>query len=78
MIVAGEILRPPQRFSVRLLGIAKLSRRQHARAELQFSPENGAAQYRFGPAFLQPCSLNIQAKYETLVPAGWIPCPELP
>ncbi|MEA2888710.1 MAG: hypothetical protein QOD11_3070 [Bradyrhizobium sp.] len=26
MIVAGEILRPPQRFSVRLLGIAKLSR----------------------------------------------------
>jgi hypothetical protein len=34
MIVAGEILQPPPRLSVRLLGIAKLSRRQHARAQL--------------------------------------------
>jgi hypothetical protein len=33
MIVAGEILRPPQHFSVRPLGSAKLSRRRHAWAE---------------------------------------------
>jgi hypothetical protein len=46
-VVVGAAFRPPQAYSVRLIAIAKLSKRYPIRAELPASSyDNGAAQWR--------------------------------